>query len=148
MEIILTQDLKNLGYKDDIVKVKPGYGRNYLIPKGYAIIADASNKKKLTETQKQRSFKEDKLKNEALTIAENLKDITLAVGSKIGDSGKIFGSVTTIQVAEALKKRGYTIDRKQITLDDDHIKTAGTYTANLNLHREVKIKINFEVVPE
>jgi large subunit ribosomal protein L9 len=148
MEVILTQDLKNLGYKDDIVKVKPGYGRNYLIPKGFAILADESNKKRLAETQKQRSFKEDKLKQEAVTIAESLKDKVITVGAKVGESGKIFGSVTTIQLADALKKQGFAIDRKQITFDEDHIKTAGTYTANLNLHREVKVKINFEVVGE
>jgi large subunit ribosomal protein L9 len=148
MEVILTQDLKNLGYKDDIVKVKPGYGRNYLIPKGMAVIADDANKKMLAETMKQRAFKEDKIKKEAMAAADALKDVTVKVGAKIGESGKIFGSVTTIQVADALKKQGYSVDRRQITLDDDHIKTAGTYIANLNLHKEVKIKINFEVVGE
>ena len=148
MEIILTQDIKNLGYKDDVVKVKPGYGRNFLIPKGMAIIADSSNRKILAETIKQRAFKEEKLKTAATTTAEKLKDTTLSVGAKAGESGKIFGSVTNIQISEALKALGYTVDRRQITLDEDHIKTLGTYTANLNLHKEVKIKISFDVVAE
>ena len=148
MEVILTQDLKNLGYKDDAVKVKPGYGRNYLIPKGMAIQADEPNKKMLAETLKQRAFKEDKIKKEANTIAESLKDVVVKVGAKTGDSGKIFGSVTTMQLAESLKKQGYNVDRRIITLDEDHIKTTGIYTANLNLHKEVKIKISFEVVSE
>mgnify|MGYP000598439477 CR=1 FL=1 len=148
MEVILTQDLKNLGYKDEVVKVKPGYGRNYMIPQGMAIQADSANKKMLAETQKQRAYKEDKIKNEASTMAEALKDVTVTVGAKAGENGKIFGSVTTIQLAEALKKQGYNVDRRQITFDDDHIKTLGNYTANLNLHREVKIKVNFEVVAE
>jgi large subunit ribosomal protein L9 len=148
MEVILTQDLKNLGYKDEVVKVKPGYGRNYLIPQGMAIQADSANKKMLAETQKQRAYKEDKIKSEATSMAETLKNITVSVGAKAGENGKIFGSVTTIQLAEALKKQGYNVDRRQITFDDDHIKTLGTYTANLNLHKEVKIKVNFEVVAE
>jgi len=148
MEVILTQDLKNLGYKDEVVKVKPGYGRNYLIPKGMAIMADAANKKMLAETNKQRAYKEEKIKKEASTMAEALKDVTVTVGAKAGENGKIFGSVTTIQLADALKKQGYNVDRRQITFDDDHIKTLGNYTANLNLHRDVKIKVNFEVVAE
>lgn len=148
MEVILTQDVKNLGYKDDVVKVKPGFGRNFLIPKGLAKIADDSNRKVLAETIKQRAFKEDKIRKEAEELAEKLKNVTVSVGAKIGDSGKIFGSVTTIQVADALKKQGYNVDRRQITLDEDHIKTAGTYTANLNLHKEVRVKLSFEVVAE
>ena len=148
MEVILTQDQKNLGYKDEIVSVKPGYGRNFLIPKGIAIMADSANKKMHAETLKQRAFKEDKIKKEAIALSEALTDVTVTVGAKVGDSGKIFGSVTTIQLADALKKQGYTVDRRQITFEDDHIKTIGTYIANLNLHKDVKIKVNFEVVGE
>lgn len=148
MEVILKQDLKNLGYKDDIVKVKNGYGTNYLIPRGYAAIASESAKKSLTEVQKQRAFKEEKIKKEAQVIADALKNVVVKVAAKVGDSGKIFGSVTTIPVADALKKIGYNIDRKQITLDDENIKVLGTYTANLNLHKEVKLKISFEVIEE
>jgi large subunit ribosomal protein L9 len=148
MEVILTQDKKNAGYKDEIVSVKPGYGRNYLIPQGIAIMADSANKKMHAETLKQRAFKEDKIKKEAITLSEALTDVTVKVGAKVGESGKIFGSVTTIQLADALKKQGYTVDRRQITFEDDHIKTIGTYVANLNLHKDVKIKVNFEVVGE
>jgi large subunit ribosomal protein L9 len=148
MEVILTQDSKNLGFKDDIVKVKNGYGRNYLIPKGLATLATASNKKSLAEILKQRAFKEDKIKKEAETISEALKTTTIKVGAKAGENGKIFGAVTTLQLAEALKKKGYNIDRRQITLEEEHIKTVGTYIANLNLHKEVRVKINFEVVAE
>lgn len=148
MEIILTQDIKNLGYKDEIVKVRPGYGRNFLIPKGMATIADLSSKKQLAETQKQRAFKEDKLKKDAEKIAESLKDVIVKVGAKAGENGRIFGSVNTTQVADSLKKQGFNIDKRIITIDQDHIKETGSYTANLNLHKEVRIKINFDVIAE
>lgn len=148
MEVILTQDVKHLGYKDDIVKVKDGYGLNYLIPKKFAIIANDSNRKVLAETKKQRSFKEEKIKNEAAAIADKVKDVVLKVGAKAGENGRIFGSVTTHQIAEALKKQGYNIDRKQVEFEEDHVKQLGAYTAQLNLHREVRVKINFEVVAE
>ena len=148
MEIILKQDVKSLGYKDDLVKVKNGHGRNFLIPKGIAIIANETNKKILAETIKQRAFKEEKIKTAAKAIADSLKDTLLKVGAKVGEKGKIFGSVNTLQVAEAIKKLGYEVDRKNITLNEESIKTIGTYTADVRLHREISIKINFEVVEE
>jgi len=147
MEIILIQDIKNLGEKDDIVKVKPGYGRNYLIPKGFALMATSSAKKVLSENLKQAQFKQDKIKNNALAIAARLEGITLSIGAKAGESGKIFGSVNTIQVADALKKEGFDVDRRRITFETEP-KFVGEYVANLNLHKEVKVKVPFNVVAE
>lgn len=146
MEVILTQDVKKLGGKDEIVKVKPGYGRNFLIPRGLAIIADNSTKKAHSETLKQRAHKEAKIKDEAERIAEKLKGMTVKVGAKVGESGKIFGSVNAIQLAEAIKKLGFDIDRKNITVDEDSIKALGTYQATVKLHKEVVVKLSFEVV--
>lgn len=148
MEIILKQDVKNLGSKDDIVKVKNGYGRNFLIPNGYAIIANESNKKQLAETQKQRAFKEQKLKEEAQKIAKKFETLSVKVGAKAGETGKIFGSVNNIQVADALKKLGIDVDRKNITLKEDAIKNLGNYTATVKLHKDVVIEVEFEVVAE
>lgn len=147
MEIILKQDVKNLGEKDDIVNVKPGYGRNFLLPKGMAVIATESNRKVLAENIRQAQFKQDKVKKDAEKIAEGLKDISLKVGAKAGENGKIFGAVNTLQVAEAIKKLGYEVDRRKITFDSD-VKHLGNYTANVNLHKEVKIQVPFEVVAE
>jgi len=147
MEIILKQDIKNLGEKDDIVKVKPGYGRNYLIPKGFAAMATSSAKKVLTENLKQAQFKQDKIKNDALAIAARLEGITLSIGAKAGESGKIFGSVNTIQIADALKKEGFEVDRRRITFETEP-KFVGEYVANLNLHKEVKVKVPFNVIAE
>ena len=143
MEVILKQDVKNLGYKDDVVNVKPGYGRNFLIPKGLAEIATVSTKKQLTETVKQRAFKEQKLKT-----AASLKDMIVKVGAKAGETGKIFGSVTSVQLADAIKKLGYEVDRKNITLSEVGVKTLGTYTAQVRLHKDVIATVNFEVVQE
>ena len=148
MQIILKQDVKTLGYKDDVVKVKDGYGRNFLIPKGIAIVANETNKKVLAETVKQRSFKEEKIKKGATTIADALKDKVLKVGAKVGEKGKIFGSVNTLQVSEAIKKAGYEVDRKNITLNEENIKTIGTYTADVRLHRDISVKVTFEVIEE
>jgi large subunit ribosomal protein L9 len=149
MEVILTQDIKNLGLKDDLVKVKNGYGRNYLIPQGFAIPGTESNKKMLNETIKQRAFKEEKIKKEATAIADTLKNIVLSIPTKVNaESGKIYGSVNTLQIAEALKKKGFNIERKNISIEEDSIKSTGTYEAQLNLHREVKTKVQFEVVAE
>ncbi len=148
MEVILKQDLKNLGYKDDVVKVRNGYGRNFLIPQGIAIQATESSKKMLTETIKQRAFKEQKIKAEAQKMADSLQNLTLTIGAKVGDTGKIFGSVNTLQIAEALKAKGFNIDRKQIQIEEEHIKSTGSYEATINLHKELKIKLNFEVVAE
>ncbi len=147
MEVILKQDIKNLGYADDVVKVRAGYGRNFLLPKGLAITADESNKKMLTETKKQRAFKEEKIKKAAETTVDSLKNMIVKVGAKVGESGKIFGSVNAIQIADAIKKLGIDVDRKNITLKDD-IKSIGTYTADVRLHKEITAKVTFEVVAE
>lgn len=147
MEIILKQDVKHVGEKDEIVKVKAGYGRNFLIPQGLGMIANESNKKVLAENIKQASFKQDKIKKMAEVIAEGLKDVTLSIGAKAGESGKIFGAVNTLQVAEAIKKLGFEVDRRKITFDSD-VKFLGSYVANLNLHKEVKVQLPFEVVGE
>ncbi len=147
MEVILKQDIKNLGYKDDVVRVKDGYGRNYLIPKGYAVIANDSNRKILAENLRQTQFKQDRIKGDAETIAAGLQNVTVSIGAKAGESGKIFGAVNTIQFAEALKKLGFDVDRKRITFETD-VKFLGSYVANLNLHKEVKIQVPFEVVAE
>ena len=148
MEVILKQDVKHLGDKDELVKVKPGFARNFLIPKGLAIMADVAKKKELAETLKQRAHKEEKLKTAAQAMAEKLANSVVKVSAKAGESGKIFGSVNTIQIAEALNKLGYTVDRKNITVDADAIKTVGTYTAKVKLHKEVIVNVNFEVVGE
>jgi large subunit ribosomal protein L9 len=148
MEVILKQDIKGLGFADDMVKVRPGYGRNFLIPRGMAVLATDSAKKTHTELLKQRSFKEDKLRKEATANAEKLNGISLKVGAKAGESGKIFGSVSNIQVAEALNKAGYNVERKNIELSEDSIKALGTYTAKVRLFKEIAANINFEVVAE
>jgi large subunit ribosomal protein L9 len=149
MEVILKQDVHNLGYKHDVIKVKNGYGRNYLIPKGIAIVATETNKKVVAETQKQRAFKEEKIKKEAQKIAEVLQNITLKIGAKAGTSGKIFGSVNALQIAEAIQKQfNYEIDRKKIIVDGESIKELGIYTAKVNLHKEVKLDVKFEVISE
>ncbi|MFH1005636.1 MAG: 50S ribosomal protein L9 [Bacteroidota bacterium] len=149
MEVILKQEVKHLGDKHDLVKVRPGYARNYLFPKGYAIEATYSKRKEIAEIFRQRAHKEAKLHKEADKTAEALTALALKIGVKVSESGTIFGSVTAIQVAEAIRKFGYEIDRKQITLDNEtNIKLLGTYSATVNLHKNVNIKINFEVVAE
>ena len=147
MELILKQDIKNLGEKDDVVNVKPGFGRNFLIPKGYAALATESAKKVLAENLKQAAFKQDKIKKDADAIAAKLEGVKLSIGAKAGESGKIFGSVNTIQIADALKKEGFEVDRRRITFETEP-KFVGEYVANLNLHKEVKVKVPFEVVAE
>ena len=148
MEIILKQDIVNLGHADDIVDVKDGYARNYLIPRGYAIMADESNKKMHEENKRQRAHKEAKLKEEAEALAEQIKGKEIKIGAKTSSSGKIFGSVNTIQIAEALRQKGFDIDRKKISIKGDSIKEVGKYTATIKLHREVPVEIEFEVVSE
>lgn len=148
MEVILIENVKNLGYKDDLVTVKPGYGRNYLIPKKLAKVATQSSKKVLNETIKQRAFKDQKIKTAAEESATKLKDLVVTVGAKAGDTGKIFGSVTTVQLADAINKLGHDVSRKNIILNDDAIKTLGTYTAEVKLHKEVIVEVSFEVVSE
>jgi large subunit ribosomal protein L9 len=148
MEIILLQDVNKLGQKDDLVNVKPGYGRNFLIPKGYAVDATSSAKKMHTENLRQRAHKEEKIKIAAQEIAGKLEGLKITVGAKTSTSGKIFGSVNTIQIAESLKEKGFDIDRKNITLPEDQIKEVGSYKAIIKLHREVKVEIEFEIVGE
>lgn len=147
MEIILKQDIKKVGEKDDIVNVKPGFGRNYLIPKGYAILATSSEKKILAENIKQAQFKQEKIKLDAEAIAAKLDGVKLNIGAKAGETGKIFGSVNTIQIADALKKQGFEVDRRRITFEEEP-KFIGEYIANLNLHKEVKVQVPFEVIAE
>lgn len=147
MEIILKEDIQNLGYKDDIVKVKNGYGRNYLIPTGKAVIASESAKKVLAENLKQRAHKLAKIKADAEQLAEKLNGLTVTIGAKTSTTGTIFGSVNNIQVAEALEKQGFNIDRKIIHIKDA-IKEVGNYTANIKLHKEVTPVINIVVVSE
>ena len=148
MEVILKQDVSKLGFKNDVVKVRPGYGRNFLIPRGMASLATEGNLKALTEVKKQQSFKEEKLRKEATANAEKLNGVVVKVGAKAGESGKIFGSVTNIQVAEALKKAGYDVERKNIEINGDAIKQLGTYTTKVRLFKEIVSTINFEVVAE
>lgn len=148
MEIILLQDVNKLGQKDDIVHVKDGYGGNYLIPKGMAVAATSSAKKMHAENLKQRAHKEEKIKASAQEIAAKLADVRLVVGAKTSSSGKIFGSVNTIQIAEAFKDKGFEIDRKSITLPEDQIKEVGTYKAIVKLHRDVKVDVEFEIIAE
>ena len=148
MEIILTQDVERLGSKDDIVNVKNGYARNFLIPKKKAVAATESAKKILAENIKQRAHKEAKLKEEATKIAEQIVNKKIKIGAKTSTSGKIFGSVNTIQLAEAINRKGFEIDRKQISIPEDSIKEVGTHTAKIKLHKEVVVDIEFEVVAE
>lgn len=148
MEIILKQDISNLGYKDDIVTVKDGYARNYLIPNGLAINATAGAKRQHEEILRQRAHKEEKIRAQALEYAEKLKEVSLTIGAKTSSKGKIFGSVNTIQLAEALKEKGYDIERKNISIKEELIKEVGKYTATVKLHKEVKVEIPFEIVAE
>lgn len=149
MEIILLQDVERVGSKDSIVKVKDGYAQNYLIPQKKAIVATVTAKKILAENIKQRAHKEAKLKEAATEIAKKLENIKITIGAKTSSSGKIFGSVNTIQIAEAINKKGFDFDRKQIILtEEDNIKEVGTYTAKIKLHKEVVVEIEFEVVAE
>lgn len=147
MEVILKQDIHSLGYKNEIVVVKNGYGRNYLIPKGIATLATESAKKMNAENMRQRAHKEQKIKNEALEIAKKLEGVTLNIGAKTSTTGKIFGSVNNIQIAEALTAKGFEIDRKVITINDV-VKEIGKYTATIKLHKEVKVDIEFDVISE
>jgi len=148
MRIILKEDVANLGHKNDIVDVKPGYGRNFLIPKGLAILATDSALKVHAENMRQRAHKEEKIRFDAKTVAEKLDGLKLTIGAKTSSTGKIFGSVTNIQIAEALEKEGFAIERKNILIKEEHVKEVGTYTAVIKLHRDVKVNIEFEVVSE
>ncbi len=148
MEVILIKDVENLGSRFDLVKVRPGYARNFLIPRGYAEAATDSSRKALPETLKQRAHKEEKLKKDAEATAAKLKTVSLKVPAKVGENNKIFGSVNAIQLAEAIQKAGLNVDRKNIDLKSEHIKTTGTYTATLRLHKEISVEVPFEVVAE
>ena len=148
MEIILKQDVNNLGSKDDIVVVKNGYARNFLIPQGFAMLATTSAKKVLAENIKQRAHKEAKIKAEAEKIAAKMTGLKLTIGAKTSSTGKIFGSVNTIQIAEALQEKGFEIDRKNIRMQEDQIKEVGDYKAKIKLHKEVYVEIDFDVVSE
>lgn len=148
MKVILKQDIADLGYTNDLIEVKNGYGRNYLIPKGMAILATESSQKVLAEDLKQKAFKEEKIKNEAETLAKAIDGITIKIGAKAGTTGKIFGSVNALQLAAAIKDQfKYEIDRKKITLNEA-VKEIGSYTAKINLHKEVTANFNFEVIAE
>lgn len=145
MELILKQDVANLGFKEDIVTVKPGYGRNFLIPQGFATLATPSAKKILAENLKQRAHKEAKVIADAKTLADALKAIEIKISAKAGGE-KLFGSVTNIDIAEALAKGGQEIDRKFIT--SGIVKRTGKYTASVRLHRDVIVELAYEIVAE
>jgi large subunit ribosomal protein L9 len=147
MKVILKDDVQKLGYKNDVVDVKNGYGRNYLIPRGLARIATESSLKVLEEDIRQTQRKQDQIVSDAQEIAEKITGTALTIGTKAGSNGKIFGSVTTIQIAQALKDLGFDIDRKKITIAND-IKELGDYTAKINLHRNVEVDIDLHVVVE
>ncbi|MDO5771954.1 MAG: 50S ribosomal protein L9 [Bacteroidales bacterium] len=147
MKLILKEDIANLGYKDDVVEVKSGYGRNYLIPQQKAVIATPSALKMLAENQKQRAHKLAKIKADAEAAAAALEGVTLTIGAKTSSTGTIFGSVNSIQIAEALEKLGHTVDRKLIYLKDA-VKEVGSYKATIKFHKEVSVEIPFEVVSE
>jgi len=148
MELILRQDVEGLGFKDDIVTVKNGYGRNYLIPQGEAILATSSAKKVLAENLKQRAFKEQKIVDDANKIAEAMKALEIKIPAKVGTGDKLFGSVNNINIAEALEKEGQSIDKKFINVSGGSVKRLGKYNAVVRLHREVSVDLAFEVVPQ
>ncbi len=148
MEIILKQDVDKLGHKDDIVNVKPGHARNYLIPQGMAILATATAKKIHTENLKQKAHKETKLVEDAQALAKKIEGMTLRIPAKTSSTGKIFGSVNTIMISEAFEKEGYEIDRKNISIKTDSIKEVGTYEAIVKLYKSIKANISFEVFSE
>lgn len=146
MKVILKEDIKNVGYKDDVVEVKDGYGRNFLIPQGKAKLASESALKMLAEDIRQRGFKMDKLKKDAEALSEKLEGSTITIATKAGSTGRIFGSITTLQIANALKDKGFEVDRRKIVADD--IKELGTYAANVNLFKDITANISIEVVGE
>ena len=147
MQLILLEDVTNLGYKNEVVTVKNGYGRNYLIPQKKAVIASESAKKVLAENLRQRAHKIEKIKMDAETLAAKLNGVSLTIGAKTSSTGTIFGSVTNIQIADELAKKGFEIDRKTIQLKD-HVKEVGSYVAVVKLHKDISVEIPFEVVSE
>ena len=147
MEVILKQDMQGLGYKNDLVKVRDGYGRNYLIPNGIALLATESNKKMMAENTKQAAHKAEKIKTAATELAAKIGEMTIEIRTKAGETGKIFGAVTALQVSDALKAKGFDVDRKKIAFKSQP-KELGTYPALLDLHKEVKHEISVKVVAE
>jgi large subunit ribosomal protein L9 len=147
MEVILKQDISGLGYKNDIVKVKAGYGNNYLIPNGYALIANESNRRLINENVRQMAHKAEKLKQDAQAVASRVGDFVVEIKTKAGETGKIFGAVTALQISDVLKANGFDIDRKKVILKENP-KQVGTYTAVLDLHKEVKHEIKVAVTAE
>ena len=147
MEVILKQDFPGLGYKNDVVKVKGGYGRNYLIPQGFAIVASQSNRKMIEENIRQAAHKAEKVKQDAEDVAAKMAELSIQLGAKAGEKGKIFGAITTLQISEALKANGFDVDRKRISFKSD-VKSLGDYEVVVELHREVKQDIKFSVVAE
>ncbi|NLP58127.1 50S ribosomal protein L9 [Lutibacter sp. B1] len=148
MEIILRQDVENLGFKDDVVTVKNGYGRNFLIPQGFAVLATSSAKKVLAETLKQRAYKEEKLIKDATKIADALKELDIKITAKTADNTKLFGSINNSDVAEALAAAGQEIDKKYIKVEGGNIKRVGKYNTTIRLHREVVVEFPIEIVAE
>lgn len=148
MEVILKKNVDNLGYSNEIVTVKPGYGRNFLIPQGYAVLATASAKKAHAEIMKQKSHKKSKVMAEAEELGKKLVATSVKIITKVGEKGKIFGSVNTVQLSEALKAEGLEIDRKSLKIKEEPIREIGTYEATANLHKDVKTTFSFEVVGE
>ncbi|QIX60683.1 50S ribosomal protein L9 [Hymenobacter lutimineralis] len=147
MEVILKDDVKGLGYKNDLVTVKAGFGRNYLLPQGLAVLADKTNKKIVAENVRQAAHKAEKVKADAQAVADKIGDVVTDLPAKVGESGRIFGRVTTLQLADALKAKGIEVDRKRLSFDQEPT-AVGEYTATLDLHREVKHKVRFNVVSE
>lgn len=149
MEVILKQDIPNVGYINEIIEVRNGYARNFLIPKGLAVLATPSNRKMTEETIRQKAFKAEKVKMEAVDLATKLQNLTVRIGAKAAPTGKIYGSVNAIQIAEAIKEQfGFEVDRKKIFLDGESIKDLGNYTARIILHKESQVDISFEVFAE
>jgi large subunit ribosomal protein L9 len=147
MEVILKQDVSGLGYKNDIVKVKAGYGRNYLIPNGVALVASEGNKRMVAENVRQMAHKAEKIKTEAESLAQRVGDMVVELKTKAGETGRIFGAITSLQVSEALKAKGFDVDRRKISFKEQP-KELGTYTAYLDLHKEVKHEVKVNVVAE
>jgi large subunit ribosomal protein L9 len=148
MEVILQKEVENLGNQYELVKVRPGYARNFLIPRGLAVVATKSSRKVMDEIIKQRAHKEEKFKKDAEGLAVKLKDVVLKIAAKAGENGKIFGSVNAIQLAEAIEKLGFKVDRKNIDLKSDTIKSTGKYAANVRLYKDISTEVAFEVVAE
>jgi len=147
MELILKQDVEGLGFKDDVVTVKNGYGRNFLIPGGKAILATTSAKKVLAENLKQRAFKEKKIIEDAQKVAEAIKALEIKIAAKVGSGDKLFGSVNNINVSEALESAGHAVDKKFISVTGGNVKRLGKYTASVRLHRDVHVELPFEIIP-